>query len=109
MNSPSLLSWLVHGNVLRGWLMVFVNLRDCQHSGLDGKQRWGIHGNPGQSVLPPIKRLVGRDRGRVVGKPEVIRAGLSGLVMGSRIVFTDEAALRQCRSGWMTRYRKLSD
>ena len=28
--------------------------------------------------------------------------------MGSRLVFTDEVALRQCRSGWMTRYRKLS-
>src|SRR6266481_917886 len=27
----------------------------------------------------------------------------------SRLVFTDEAAHRQCRSGWMTRYRKLSD
>src|SRR5882762_6069313 len=54
--------------------MVFVNLRDCQHSALDGKQRWGIHGNPGQSVLPPIKRLVGRDRGRVVGT-----ASLTGL------------------------------
>src|SRR5437879_6750000 len=50
--------------------MVFVNLRDCQHSaldGLDGKQRGGSYGDAGQSVLPPIKRLVGRDRGRVVG------------------------------------------
>jgi hypothetical protein len=27
--------------------------------------------------------------------------------MISRLVFTDAAALRQCRSGWMTRYRKL--
>jgi hypothetical protein len=35
-------------------------------------------------------------------------AGLPRLVMGSRLVFTDAAALRQCRSGWMTRYRKLS-
>jgi hypothetical protein len=25
-----------------------------------------------------------------------------------RLVFTDEVALRQCRPGWMTRYRKLS-
>ena len=46
--------------------MVFVNLRDCQHSALDGKQRGGSYGDAGQSVLPPIKRLVGRDRGRVV-------------------------------------------
>ena len=26
----------------------------------------------------------------------------------SRLVFTDAGALRQCRSGWMTRYRELS-
>ncbi len=25
-----------------------------------------------------------------------------------RLVFTDEVALGQCRSGWMTTYRKLS-
>jgi hypothetical protein len=29
------------------------------------------------------------------GNPEVIRAGLSGLVMGSRLVFTNAAALGQ--------------
>lgn len=32
----------------------------------------------------------------------------TGVLPGTRLVFTDEAALRQCRSGWMTRYRKLS-
>ena len=49
--------------------------------------------------------------GRVVrkrGNPETASGKLAGLVTGSRLVFTDEAALRQCRSGWMTRYWKLS-
>ena len=34
--------------------------------------------------------------------------GTKRSVLTSRLVFTDEAALRQCRSGRMTRYRKLS-
>ena len=35
-------------------------------------------------------------------------ASAAGRLRSSRLVFTDAAALRQCRSGWMTRYRKLS-
>jgi hypothetical protein len=42
---------------------------------------------------------------RAMGELSALAAGL---VLGSRLVFTDAAALRQCRSGWMTRYRKLS-
>ncbi len=46
-------------------------------------------------------------RVHIVGKPYL---GItSRLPVQVRLVFTDEAAHRQCRSGWMTRYRKLSD
>jgi len=44
-----------------------------------------------------------------IGYPEVQIATWGSVPTSpSLLVFTDEAALRQCRSGWMTRYRKLS-
>jgi hypothetical protein len=45
----------------------------------------------------------------IIGYPEVIQIATWGSVPTSRLEFTDEAAHRQCRSGWMTRYRKLSE
>src|SRR6266704_314067 len=47
--------------------------------------------------------------GRSVRASKEIQMGIARIITGSRLVFTDAAALRQCRSGWMTRYRKLSD
>jgi hypothetical protein len=58
--------------------MVLASFPECQGSaldGMDGKQRGGSYGCAGQSALPPRKRLIGRDCGRVVGNPSLTGLG----------------------------------